>query len=214
MVKYFRMSNIIFLTYSLLLLSSCNESHYFMGTIEYQYTYESSTLNADSLTKYKPFKSEFRYDYLNYQSRFFGVDTITYYYSGKLGKCISQINDEEIFQCEDYRIQTDSIISFKVYETEEKIMGYNCRIIEWQGKYFYNIFYVSTDLKIATGTYKDHLSYNWKFYGEKTGGGLILKSEHRFKNYTMKGIVVNIKGEDDYFKALIVDNKNFEINCK
>lgn len=46
-------------------------------------------------------------------------------------------------------------------------MGYNCRIIEWQGKYFYNIFYVSTDLKIATGTYKDHLSYNWKFYGEK-----------------------------------------------
>lgn len=30
----------------------------------------------------------------------------------------------------------------------------------------------------------------------------------------MKGIVVNIKGEDDYFKALIVDNKNFEINCK
>ena len=79
------MSNIIFLTYSLLLLSSCNESHYFMGTIEYQYTYESSTLNADSLTKYKPFKSEFRYDYLNYQSRFFGVETITYYYSGKLG---------------------------------------------------------------------------------------------------------------------------------
>lgn len=208
------MHSIIFLTSSLFHLSSCKQAHYFMGTIEYKYTYESSTLNSDSLTKNKPFKSEFRFDSLNYQSRFFGIDTMTYYYSGKLGKCISQINDNKIFECDDYRIQTDTIITFKVYETDEIIMGHKCRIIEWQGKYFYNIFYVSTDLKIAPGAYKDHLSYNWKFYGEKTGGGLILKSEHRFKNYIMKGIAVNIKEEDDDFKALIVDNKNFEIHCK
>jgi len=214
MVKYFQISSIIFLTSGLLLLSSCKKSHYFTGTIEYQYTYDSSTLNADSLAKFKPFKSEFRYDTINYQSRFFAGDTMTYYYSGQLGKCISQINSDKKFECEDYRIPTDSIISYKVYETEEKIMGHNCRIIEWQGKYFYNIYYVSTDFKITPGTYKEHVSYNWKFYGEKTGGGLILKSEHRFKNYTMKGSAVNIKEDVNDFKAFNIDNKSFEINCE
>jgi len=209
-----------------------------MGTIEYQYSYESSTLNVDSLTKYKPYKSEFRFDTINYQSRFFGIDTMTYYYSGQLKKCISQTNSDKNVACEDYSIATDSIIFFKItetsneimghpfriierqgkyfyiYEKTERIMGHHCRIIEWQGKYFYNIYYVSTDLKIAPYTYKDHLAYNWKFYGEKTGGGLILKSEHRFKNFTMRSNVVNIKEEGNDFKSFMIGNDQFDIYCK
>lgn len=214
MAQYIQLRNIFPFMIGLLLLASCSKPKYFTGIVEYKYSYESNTLNADSLSQHKPYKSVFHYDTLNYQSRFIGADTMTYYYSGQSGKCIGQTNSEMKFECEDYRIATDSILSFKVSETNEKIMGHNCSTIEWQGKYFYNIFYVSTDFKIAPGTYRNHHSYNWKFYGDKTGGGLILKSEHRFKNYTMKGIAVNIKEETKDFKALGIGNEVFDVNCK
>lgn len=198
----------------LFLLTSCTAPKYFNGTVAYTYTYESAVLNKDSLAGVKPRESEFRYDNDHYQSRFFAQDTTTYYYSGRLGKCISQINSINKFECEDYGIPTDSILSYKEVETDEKIFGHHCRIIEWQGKYFYNIFYVSTDIKIAPGTYKNHWAYNWKFYGEKANGGLILKSEHRFKNYTMKGVVVRIKKAKNKFTALTTDMANFEAGCR
>lgn len=214
MIKYNEIFKVIFLFSFILLFFSCSKPGYFTGVIEYKYKYESVILNTDSLTKLKPNKSEFRYDTYNYQSRFFAQDTTTYYYSGQWGKCISQINSTNKFDCEDYRVLTDSVLSYKEYETNEKILGQNCKIIEWQGKYFYNIFYVSTDLKISPHTYKKHLSYNWKIYGEKAKGGLILKTEHRFKNYIMKGIAVNVKKEKKDFKSLSIDNTNFEIYCK
>lgn len=205
---------LVFVSYFLLFLNSCsNQPHYFTGEIKYQYTYESNTLNIDSLIKQKPHESIFRYDTLNYQSRFIGTDTITYYYSGKLNKCVSQTNSRKNFECEDYSITNDSIISFKIYDTDEIVLGHRCKIIEWQGKYFYNKFYVATDLNISPATYKKHLAYNWKFYGEKTEGGLILKSEHRFKNYTMKGVAVSINKEPNNFNALKIGNEILEKIC-
>lgn len=214
MFKYFHKISKIVLIVGLSFLTSCVKPKFFNGSIEYKYSYESGTLNEDSLAKLKPYKSEFRYDNDNYQSRFFAQDTTTYYYSGRLGKCISQINSINKFECEDYSVSTDTILSYKEYETNEKILGQKCKIIEWQGKYFYNIFYVSTDMQIAPTTYKNHVSYNWKFYGEKSKGGLILKSEHRFKNYTMKGIAVSMKEEKNDFTSLNIDTTYFELNCK
>ena len=101
-----------------------------------------------------------------------------------------------------------------MYDTEEKILGYPCKIIEYQTKVFWNRYYVATDFKIAPGTYKNHLSYNWSFYGEKSEGGLILKLEHRFKKYTMKGIAIEVKERGENFKALQIDEKLFSENCK
>ena len=126
-----------------------------------------------------------------------------------MGKCISQINSTNKFECEDYSVSTDTILSYKEYETNEKILGQKCKIIEWQGKYFYNIFYVSTDMQISQTTYKNHVSYNLKFYGEKSKVILILKSEHRFKNYTMKGIAVSMKEEKNDFTSLNIDTTYF-----
>jgi hypothetical protein len=213
MVRYFQ-AGIIFLAGCSPHFASSGKAGHFTGTIEYKYTYESNSLNTDSLAKHKPYKSEIRFDTLNYQSRFFGKDTITYYYSGLSAKCITQINSQEQFECEDYRIATDTVISCKVYETKEKVLGHTCRIIKCQGKYFYNIFYVATELKMSPGTYKNHVAYNWKFYAEKTGGGIVLKSEHRFKNYTMKGIAVNIQSGGSEFKALSIGDDRFINTCK
>jgi len=57
---------------------------YFIGEIKYSYSYETDSLNIDTLKSKKPFKSIFRYDLNNYQSQFIGKDTFTYFYSGVL----------------------------------------------------------------------------------------------------------------------------------
>ena len=99
-------------------------------------------------------------------------------------------------------------------DTDEKILGYACKILEIQKKNSWLQYWVSNDLRIAPPTYRTHRSYNWDFYGEKANGGLILKSEHRFSYFTMKGIATTINKMDGDFKALEIDEKLFYQFCK
>lgn len=118
------------------------------------------------------------------------------------------------YECEDYGSFTDSVISYKLIDTDEKILGYRCRILEIQKKNSWLQYYVSNDLKLAPGTYRRHSSYNWDYYGEKANGSLILRSEHRLKYFTMKGIATSINKSNIHFKALEIDEKLFAQYCK
>jgi len=200
----------------ILFIAGCKDpgNKYFTGTIEYEYSYASDSLNVDSLTKTRPSKGVLRYDTLNYQSRFTGVDTNTNYYSGLLNKCLSQTNHSGNYECEDYGLFTDSVISYKIIDTDEKILGYSCKILEVQKKNSWLQYYFSNELKIAPATYRQHASYNWDFYGEKANGGLILKSEHRLKYFTLKGIATAIDIKAGNFKALEIDQNLFAEICK
>jgi len=144
---------------------------YFIGMIEYNNYYESDSLNLDSVNTEQPAKSEFRYDANNYQSRFIGKDTKTYYYSGIRNRCLGKINSEEYYSCKDYSAITDSVVSWKINDTNEKVLDQSCRILEIQKKNSWLKYFVSREMKIAPGTYQKHKSYNWDFYGEKAGGG-------------------------------------------
>jgi hypothetical protein len=110
-------------------------------------------------------------------------------------------------------VLTDSVSTYKVYDTDEKVLGYSCKILEMQKGNSWVKNYVSNELKMAPATYQKHKSYNWDFYGEKAGGGLILKSEHRFKNFVMKGVVTNIKTHPGDFNALEMDVKQIGEIC-
>ena len=208
------MNRLLFFT--MVFIIGCDKpgNKYFTGIIEYAYTYSSDSLNADSLAKTRASKSLFRYDTINYQSRFIGVDTIAYYYSGRSNKCLSETGHLGNYECEDYGAFTDSVISYKLTHTDEKILGYSCKILEIQKKNSWLRYYVSNELKIAPATYRQHISYNWDFYGEKANGGLILRSEHRFKYFTMKGIATAIELKAADFKALEIDEKLFSQFCK
>ena len=201
---------------SLTVIAGCKNSGtaYFTGTIDYNYTYTSDSLNTDSLSLIRPSKSNFRYDNNDYQSRFIGKDTEIYYYSGQLNKCIGKSSSQKNYDCEDYNLITDSVLSFKLYNTDEKILGYSCKILEIQKKNSWTQYYISKDLIISPTTYNKHKSYNWDFYGEKAGGGLILKSEHRFKHFTMKGMATDVTKQSKQFKALEIDEKLFSVLCK
>ena len=189
-----------------------NNQNYFSGTIEYAYSYGSDSLNIDSLTNARFSKGIFRYDTANYQSHFIGADTATYYYSGKLNKSIYKI-DSAKYECEDYGIANDSVLSFRLYDTDEEILGYRCRILELQKKNSWVKYYVSTGHKIAPATYRKHRSYNWDLYGEKANGGLILKMEHRLKIFTLFGVATLLNQETGNFKALEIDESELEQAC-
>jgi hypothetical protein len=186
---------------------------YFTGTIEYTYSYTSDFLNADSLTNTRPVNGFFRYDEKNYQSRFIGKDTETYYYSGIRNKCIAEAGSPVEYDCEDYSVVTDSVLSTKIYNTDEKVLGYSCKILEIQKRNSSVKYYVSTDLRIAPVTYRLHKSYNWDIYGEKAEGGLILKLEHRFKSFTMSGIAKKPEIISENFNALEISDKKFDEFC-
>lgn len=201
----------------LLVYAGCvnkGKEKYFTGTVEYTYTYLSDSLNTDSLKKLRPAKGYFRYDTSNYQSRFTGADTFTYYYSGKLNKCLSKPGSSKKYECEDYGIMTDSVLSVKDYATEEEILGYSCRILELQKKNSWVKYYYTTDLRIASATYKNHKAYNWDVYGTKANGGLILKMEHRFNKFIMSGVADNLSIEKGDFKALEIEESLFSEICK
>jgi hypothetical protein len=206
------------IVFVLLFLSACsattNEVNpYFIGEIQYRYSYTSDELNTDSLTQQRPAAAIFRYDTLHYQSKFIGKDTFIYFYSGILNKAVSKKNSSMEKGCEDYSQPTDSILSFSIYDTDVKVLGYPCRILEFRSKIFHTRYYVSTDLKIAPGTYQKHKAYNWSFYGRQTNGGLILKLEHRFKNYTMTGIATTLTTKDNPFSALEIEEKEMLQLC-
>jgi hypothetical protein len=200
---------------ALLLIAGCKDPGdlYFTGTIEYAYSYTSDSLNVDSLSAARPAKGFFRYDENYYQSRFIGADTNTYYYSGASNKCVSASGVLTNYACEDYGASTDSVLSFKLYDTEEKILGYNCIILEMQKTRSWVKYYVSKEIKMSPVTYRLHRAYNWDFYGEKAGGGMVLKLEHSFKSFTMSGIAIGLKEHDADFKALEIDEIKFAEIC-
>jgi hypothetical protein len=199
-----------------LFIIGCNRpgNKYFTGTIQYSYTCTADSLNVDSITAIRPAKSFFRYDLQDYQSRFIGRDTVTYYYSGIRNKCISETNTQRNYACEDYSGVTDSVLSWKIYHTKEKVLGYACKILEMQKGSSWVKYHVSTDLLIAPATYHLHKAYNWDMYGTASGGGLILKSEHRFKRFTMHGIATEILKQQRKFRALQTTDGIFEQFCK
>jgi hypothetical protein len=186
---------------------------YFTGTVEYAYTYESNVFNTDSLRRERPSKGLFRYDENNYQSRFTGKDTITYNYSGFLNKCVSVLGNSNDYSCEDYSAETDSVLSWKLYDTTAKVMGQSCHILELQKKNSWVKYYVSRESFIAPATYRKHRSYNMDFYGDKANGGLILKMEHRFKYFTMKGEAVAVSNGDKDFSAFDISAQRIQNIC-
>lgn len=197
-------------------LTACKNAgtRYFTGIVEYAYSYTSDSLNADSIAKTRPAKGILRYDTLNYQSVFINTDTQVYFYSGIYNKVLFKTGDKGNYECEDYGVFTDSVLSFKLYDTNEKVLGYSCKILEIQKKNSWLQYYVSNDLRIAPSTYHKHISYNWDFYGEKANGGLILKSEHRLKYFTLESIATSLSRRDDSFKAFEIDNSLFSSHCK
>lgn len=179
---------------------ACNNSKsvrttpkFFHGKITYNYTYESALLELESLTRSKPHTGTMIFEDNNYESSFIGKDTMNYIYSGDINMCYQFDGNGNSLGCENYRLYTDSILSYKLYETSEKVLDQECMILEFQGKYFWNRYYISKETKLNPEVFENNNAYNWSFYGGKSNGGLILKLEHRFKDFTMKGVAVSVQ---------------------
>jgi len=200
----------------LLLAAACGRQQqdtpvFFSGEIEYAYTYGSDSLNLDSLVKTRPSLGFFRYDTTSYQSRFTGPDTVTYYYSGLLNKAVFMSGFDR--GCEDYGTAADSVLSVSTYDTKEKILGYPCKVAELKKSRSSVLYYYTPELVMAPATYTRHRAYNWDRYGKETGGGLVLKLEHRFGVFTMTGTAQKVLTGGKEFQALQIPPDTLAALC-
>ncbi len=115
------------------------------------YAAEFLTLNyevayPDSISFYYKVSSETNYDFLRFSINSLLKDEWSGNQVTNWRRAAYYVEaGEKLFKWEytkDYSVSTDTILSYKEYETNEKILGQKCKIIEWQGKYFYNIFYI------------------------------------------------------------------------
>ena len=124
------------------------------------------------------------------------------------------LTDKDSIGCEDYKMNNDSIYSYEIIETDEKVLGHEVKILEFKSKYATNKFFFSKNYKVAPHNYDKHLAYNWKFYMEKADGGVILKVEHVFKKFTMKGVATQFEVQEINPKLFEIDKNKLKMACR
>ena len=194
--------------------TKADASQYFQGEIHYKYSYSSETLNLGYLESKRPKRGVFKYDLQHYQSIFYGPSITSYYYSGITNHAISSIDGAFDINCTDYGINPDSLLHFEVHPTDEKILGQDCMIVEFQTPNVYTRYHVSKSVFLAPDTYQKHLAYNWSLYGEQGKGGIILKAEHFFSNFTMIGEVSKIVPYENGERAWDITEDAFAQACR
>ena len=206
--------------YLVILLGSCStekkieKKNAFEGLIEYAYSYQSDSLNIDTLRTQHPSSGMMIYKDSMYKSVFVANHkTETYIYNNAEGIAYD-LSAEDSIDCEDYKIQKDSVLRYDIHETDEKILGHEVKILEFDTKYATQRFYFSTKFKVAPYNYDKHLAYNWKFYKEKANGGVLLKVEHIFKKFTMISIATKIEQKEIDPKVFEIDKSKLTTTCR
>lgn len=189
------MKNLLFIFLTCLVFLNCKTEEVadFEGFIKYEYTYESDSLNVDTLKKHRPSLSLFYYKDSLYLSSFIGQSTDMYIVNGKTGVAYYLSGENDTIVCEDYTKQTHQIKNYNLLPSEETVLGYDTRILEIEMEDATTRFWVSTDLKVNPQNFKNHIAYNWFFYLQKADGGIILKMEHEYPTFTMKGLATQIQ---------------------
>ncbi len=188
-------------------------SKYFQGEIHYNYDYASETRNLGYIRSKRPKSGVFKYDLQHYQSNFYGATQRSYYYSGITNHAISSVDGAFDIKCTDYGINPDSLLHFEVHPTDVKIQGQACMIVEYQTVNVYTRYHVSKEVFLAPDVYQKHLAYNWSLYGQQGKGGIILKAEHFFDQFTMIGEVSKIVRYENGESAWDITEEAFQKAC-
>ena len=170
-------------------------------------------MNIDSLKAQRPSKGKMIYKDSMYKSMFFGKDTAIYIYDNNSGISYNFSEKNDSIDCEGYKTNSDTVSRFEIMETNEKILGQKVKILEFDSKYATNRFFYSLTHKVAPFNYDKHLAYNWKFYKEKTNGGVLLKVEHIFKKFTMIGIATKIEAKTVSESEFVIDKTKLKNTC-
>ena len=85
-----------------------------------------------------------------------------------------------------------------IYSKNEikKVKGKDCLIVYQENDYAKSKHYFSKNLKINPDIYLNHKAYQWDELMKNGNGGLVLRSEHSYKDYTLIMEFDEIKEED------------------
>lgn len=199
------------------LIYSCSmpapKENTFEGEIEYAYSYQSDTLNLDTLKAQRPTSGLMVYRDSMYKSVFIGKNTESYVYDNHTGVAFHLTVNSDSIDCEDYTTAGDTVLNWEVKNTDETILGEPVGILEFSTPNATHRFYYSLQHKTAPYNSDKHAAHNWKFYKEKAGGGVLLKTEHIFKDFTMTGIARRIDVREVAAEEFEIDKSKLVDEC-
>ena len=85
-----------------------------------------------------------------YRIVFIGKTSESYIYNNKTGSAYHFSVSNDSIDCEDYKVQNDTFLRWKIIDTVEQILGKEVKILEFVSKYSTNRFYFSLEITYRT----------------------------------------------------------------
>jgi hypothetical protein len=165
---------------------------FFEGTLLYQHSIESKKLSVDSLKKVLPKASLYLYRAEFYKGYVFALDTTVYIYHGGLGICMVKASGDATVYCADYNKKIYEPQKIVVDRKQHNVNGYPCVMITSVFKNYKVRSWYHTGLKHYPEMFSKHKAYGYTKLMKAARGGIFVKSEIVYDNYTMTIELVNI----------------------
>jgi hypothetical protein len=183
---------------------------YFEGSLTFKNYFKSDRLSEDSLNAANGSIGTYLYKGAFYKGMIFSDDTLVYVYNGKLSKCIFYNSKDRTTYCMDYSVdESERPKRTRVLKQPVNIKGHHCTVVETVYKNRVSRSYYTLGLKLDPDVYLTHAAYSYNKLMKLVQGGLLVRSEHFYREYTMISELVNIyprKVDDEEFVLALFKN--------
>tara|TARA_R110002033_G_scaffold169674_1_gene210770 strand:- start:7273 stop:7899 length:627 start_codon:yes stop_codon:yes gene_type:complete len=187
------------------LLSSISlASQNFEGILVNSINYESkdSSVSSEQLNSLLGTKQFYAIKEGNYKSVFNGLFIKLQIYKNDENRNYSLTSKSDTLYYEDYSLNKDKVLSFKIEKNKDTIMGILCDLITVKSEKGKTSIYFSSNYKINPDLYKQHNYGNWNYIVSKIKA-LPIKTIQETEQFIMTSIATEItpmKLKDNVFE--------------
>ena len=194
--------------------SAYDDSKYFQGKIIYNYEFESTGMDADSLALLRANRSEMLIRGGDYHFTFFGPDTTIYLYKGEEGRCYFQRLPWTGFRCMDYTVWEDTIVKMEKTNVEEVVLNEKCQQLIMNTAFIKTTYNLSKDLFVDANKFEKHASTNLNQMYREGNGGVALKNRYEFPRFTVTETAVEIEKMKLDTMLFFIPDSLIKVKCR
>lgn len=184
----------------LLNLKIAAQNEYFEGTITYDLVYQDKTgeMTDEEAKQFMGNEQKYSIKGNKYISEMNGMLSVKQICAGN-DTLYSMMGGINALMFIDTKENLDSLISYTITDTEETILGYDCKLLEIKSTEGLTRYYFSPKIVVNPEDYKNHEYGFWKFSLEVTGGALPLKSISDYEDLKLVTVAksIELKALDD-----------------
>lgn len=172
------------------------QNEHFEGAIIYDIVYQDKTgeMSDEEAQQFMGNEQKFSIKGDKYASEMNGFLNVKQIYVGN-DTLYSQMGGINALMYIDAKENPDSLISYKITEVDEKILGYDCQLLEIKSTEGLTSYYFNPKIVVNPEDYKNHEYGFWKFSLNVTGGALPLKSISDYEDLKLVIIAKSIDRE-------------------